>query len=63
MVIDVSDMNRIHVDESAGVAAVQTGATQGAVVKALGKRGYTIPSGGEGTPASVASPWAAGSAC
>jgi FAD/FMN-containing dehydrogenase len=32
------------------VATVQTGATQGAVVKALGKRGYTIPSGGEGTP-------------
>ena len=63
MVIDVSDMNRIHVDESAGVAAVQTGATQGAVVKALGKRGYTIPSGERGPPASVASPWAAGSAC
>jgi FAD/FMN-containing dehydrogenase len=50
VVIDVSDMNRIHVDESAGVATVQTGATQGAVVEALGKRGYTIPSGGEGTP-------------
>ena len=50
VVIDVSDMNRIHVDESAGVATVQTGATQGAVVKALGKRGYTIPSEGEGTP-------------
>src|ERR671912_488573 len=50
VVIDVSDMDRIHVDESAGVATVQTGATQGAVVKALGKRGYTIPSGGEGTP-------------
>ena len=29
VVIDVSDMNRIHVDESAGVAAVQTGATKG----------------------------------
>jgi FAD/FMN-containing dehydrogenase len=50
VVIDVSDMNRIHLDESARVATVQTGATQGAVVKALGKRGYTIPSGGEGTP-------------
>jgi FAD/FMN-containing dehydrogenase len=50
VVIDVSDMNRIHVDESAGVATVQTGATQGAVVEALGKRGYTIPSGGEVTP-------------
>ena len=37
VVIDVSDMNRIHVDENAGVATVQTGATQGAVVKALGK--------------------------
>ena len=38
---------------------MQTGATQGAVVEALGKRGYTIPGGGRGTPASVASPWAA----
>jgi FAD/FMN-containing dehydrogenase len=50
VVIDVSEMNRIHVDESVGVATVQTGATQGAVVEALGARGYTIPSGGEGTP-------------
>ena len=50
VIIDVSDMNQIHVDESAGVATVQTGATQGAVVEALGKMGYTIPSGGEGTP-------------
>ena len=50
VVIDVSDMNQIHVDESAGVATVQTGTTQGAVVKALGKRGYTIPTGGEVTP-------------
>ena len=29
VVIDVSEMNRIHVDESAGEATVQTGATQG----------------------------------
>ena len=50
VIIDVSEMNGIDVDEEAGVATVQTGATQGAVVKALGKRGYTIPSGGEGTP-------------
>ena len=50
VVIDVSDMNQIHVDERAGVATVQTGATQGAVVDALGQMGYTIPSGGEGTP-------------
>jgi FAD/FMN-containing dehydrogenase len=50
VLIDVSDMNRIHVDENAAVATVQTGATQGAVVKALGKWGYTIPSGGEKTP-------------
>ena len=62
MVIDVSGMNQIHVDERAGVATVQTGATQGAVVDALGRMGYAIPSGGEGTPASAASPWAAGSA-
>jgi FAD/FMN-containing dehydrogenase len=50
VVIDVSDMNQIHVDESAEVATVQTGATQGAVVEALGRRGYTIPTGGEVTP-------------
>jgi FAD/FMN-containing dehydrogenase len=50
VVIDVSDMNQIHVDTSAGVATVQTGATQGAVVSALGKIGYAIPSGGEVTP-------------
>jgi FAD/FMN-containing dehydrogenase len=50
VIIDVSEMDRIQVDESAGVATVQTGATQGAVMEALGKRGYTIPSGGEKTP-------------
>ncbi|WP_201377942.1 FAD-binding oxidoreductase [Ktedonobacter sp. SOSP1-52] len=50
VVIDVSDMNQIHVDTSAEVATVQTGATQGAVVTALGKIGYAIPSGGEKTP-------------
>jgi FAD/FMN-containing dehydrogenase len=50
VVIDVSDMNEIHVDERAGVATVQTGAAQGAVVEALGRMGYAIPSGGEPTP-------------
>jgi FAD/FMN-containing dehydrogenase len=50
VVIDVSDMNQIHVDERAGVATVQTGATQGAVVDALGRIGYAIPSGGEESP-------------
>jgi FAD/FMN-containing dehydrogenase len=55
VVIDVSDMNEIHVDERAGVATVQTGAAQGAVVEALGRMGYAIPSGGEPTPASGAS--------
>ena len=50
VVIDVSDMNQIHVDERAGVATVQTGATQGAVVDALGRMGYAIPSGGEPDP-------------
>ncbi|WP_201374161.1 FAD-binding oxidoreductase [Ktedonobacter robiniae] len=50
VVIDVSNMNQIHVDTSAEVATVQTGATQGAVVTALGKIGYAIPSGGEKTP-------------
>ena len=50
VIIDVSEMNGIDVDEDAGVATVQTGATQGAVVEALGNLGYTIPSGGEGSP-------------
>jgi FAD/FMN-containing dehydrogenase len=50
VIIDVSDMNQIHVDERAGVATVQTGAKQGAVVEALGRMGYAIPSGGEPTP-------------
>jgi FAD/FMN-containing dehydrogenase len=50
VVIDVSDMNQIDVDESAGVATAQTGATQGAVVDALGRKGYTIPTGGEADP-------------
>src|SRR5215217_2347326 len=50
VIIDVSDMNQIHVDERAGVATVQTGATQGAVVDALGRMGYAIPSGGEPDP-------------
>lgn len=63
VIIDVSDMNRIHLDESARVATVQTGATQGAVVKALVKRGTPSPAEERGPPASVASPWAAGSAC
>ena len=36
VVIDVSNMNQIHVDTSAEVATVQTGATQGEVVTALG---------------------------
>jgi FAD/FMN-containing dehydrogenase len=50
VIIDVSDMNQIHVDEHAGVATVQTGAKQGAVVEELGRMGYAIPSGGEPTP-------------
>lgn len=50
VVIDVSDMNRIAVDERARVATVQTGATQGAVVDALGQIGYAFPSGGEVDP-------------
>jgi FAD/FMN-containing dehydrogenase len=49
-VIDVSSMNQIHVDARAGLATVQAGATQGAVVTALAQRGYTIPSGGERDP-------------
>lgn len=43
-------MHQIHVNTSAQLATVQTGATQGSVVTALGKLGYAIPSGGEVTP-------------
>ena len=50
VIIDVSDMNEVLIDEDAELATVQTGATQGAVMEALGKRGFTIPGGGEGTP-------------
>jgi FAD/FMN-containing dehydrogenase len=50
VVIDVSEMNQIHVDADAGLATVQTGATQGATVNALGRLGHAIPSGGEVTP-------------
>jgi FAD binding domain/Berberine and berberine like len=50
VIIDVSQMNQIHVDTRAELATVQTGARQGDVVNALGKMGYAIPSGGEVTP-------------
>ena len=45
LVIDVSRMKNIDVDEASGTATVGTGLRQQEVVAALGERGYTIPTG------------------
>lgn len=48
LVIDVSRMKDIQLDEAAGTATVGTGLLQKEVVTALGEHGYTIPTGSEG---------------
>ena len=48
LIIDVSRMKDIDVDESAGTATVGTGLVQKEAVAALGERGYAIPTGSEG---------------
>jgi FAD/FMN-containing dehydrogenase len=48
LIIDVSRMKDIHVDETAGTATVGTGLVQKEAVAALGERGYAIPTGSEG---------------
>jgi FAD/FMN-containing dehydrogenase len=48
LVIDVSRMKAIEVDEESGMATVGTGLVQKEAVAALGERGYAIPTGGEG---------------
>jgi FAD/FMN-containing dehydrogenase len=48
LVIDVSRMKNIELDESAGTATVGTGLVQKEAVAALGERGYAIPTGSEG---------------
>lgn len=48
VVIDVSQMKSVAIDEAAGTATVGTGLTQQEVVPALGERGFVIPTGSEG---------------
>jgi FAD/FMN-containing dehydrogenase len=48
LIIDVSRMKDIDVDETAGTATVGTGLVQKEAVAALGERGYAIPTGSEG---------------
>jgi len=48
LVIDVSRMKDLDVDEAAGTATVGTGLVQKEAVAALGERGYAIPTGSEG---------------
>jgi FAD/FMN-containing dehydrogenase len=48
LVIDVSRMKDVDIDESAGTVTVGTGLVQKEAVAALGERGYVIPTGSEG---------------
>ena len=48
LVIDVSRMKSIAIDEAAGTATVGTGLIQKEAVAALGAAGYAIPTGSEG---------------
>ena len=48
LVVDVSRMKSVTIDETAGTAKVGTGLTQKETVPALGERGFVIPTGSEG---------------
>ncbi|MFG1783572.1 FAD-binding oxidoreductase [Rhodococcus oryzae] len=48
LVVDVSRMKDVEIDEAARTAIVGTGLTQAEAVAALGQRGYVIPTGSEG---------------
>jgi FAD/FMN-containing dehydrogenase len=48
LVIDVSRMKSITIDETARTATVGTGLTQKETVPALGQRGFVVPTGSEG---------------
>lgn len=48
LVVDVSRMKSVTIDEAARTATVGTGLTQKEVVPALGQRGFVIPTGSEG---------------
>src|SRR5689334_24111377 len=41
LVIDVSEMKRVRIDAEAGTATIGAGLTQGELVAALGRRGFT----------------------
>src|SRR5262249_58704338 len=48
LVVDVSRMKSLTIDDKAGTATVGTGLTQKETVQALGQRGFVIPTGSEG---------------
>ena len=48
LVIDVSRMKSVEIDEKARTAKVGTGLTQKEIVPTLGQRGFVIPTGSEG---------------
>jgi hypothetical protein len=48
LVIDVSEMKDVQIDAAAKTATVGAGLTQAEVVKALGAKGLTVPTGSEG---------------
>jgi hypothetical protein len=48
LVIDVSRMKSVAIDETARTATVGTGLTQKETVPALGHRGFVIPTGSDG---------------
>jgi FAD binding domain len=48
LVVDVSRMKNVTIDEAAGTATVGTGLTQKETVPALGQRGFVFPTGSEG---------------
>ncbi|MGD1170754.1 FAD-binding oxidoreductase [Mycobacterium seoulense] len=48
LVVDVSRMKSVTIDETGRTATVGTGLTQKEIVPALGQRGFVIPTGSEG---------------
>src|SRR3984885_11720012 len=48
LVVDVSRMKSVAIDETTGTATVGTGLTEEETVPALGQRGFVIPTGSEG---------------
>ena len=48
LIIDVSRLKSVQIDETTRTATVGTGLTQKEAVAALGRRGYVVPTGSEG---------------